>query len=101
MKVTEHEGTICPGCGATLNASARLGDDLVPSVGDLTICLECGQPFMYKAELKLAPLSTEQMARISRCHPVVGRQLELAMENAKQRDEDGRQGRSEGPGTTA
>jgi hypothetical protein len=53
----------CPFCGHHFNRASNVVDDgLIPTEGDISICLECGEPGIYTADLHMRkPTPAEQI----------------------------------------
>ena len=95
--ITQHPGTKCPVCGFVLNASGNpllYGGD-PPKEGDITICLQCGQPFEYQKDLRLKPMTAADIAMRNRQQPGLLEEIEkmqqFTIEN-QQRGEEGANG---------
>lgn len=79
---------MCSVCGKKLDVSSHLENDAVPSRGDLTICFYCGQPYTYRHNLKLEPLSVSGLAKLKREDPLCFSQYKRHLAALKQFWED-------------
>jgi len=69
--------SVCPYCGTTINAATNFSGspDARPDPGDVTTCMSCGKHSSFDADLKLVPISEEEMASLP---PELQRALALA-----------------------
>ncbi len=80
MRTTKHAASTCPGCGQRLDASTHPSEDVSPSVGDVTVCLLCGELMEYAsiepcrmARVDLATLPPDVQATVRRYREVLDR----------------------------
>lgn len=55
----------CPGCGKVndmASASHAKGEHHVPKEGEASICIQCGTLSVYDKQLRLTPMTVEQLA---------------------------------------
>jgi hypothetical protein len=60
----------CPACGYSIDAATCIGQDAIPSPGDVTICARCCAWLSFDSEMHLQHVSPEMLAEIhadSRC----------------------------------
>lgn len=60
----------CTACGKSLDSASRMADgkiddELMPSPGDITICLQCGHIMAFAEELKLRDLTDEEAISVA------------------------------------
>ena len=61
MKTTHHGITLCPSCGATLDASTEVNrEGAAPVPGDLSVCAHCQQFLTFCEDLVLRVLSASE-----------------------------------------
>jgi hypothetical protein len=69
MKTNSHRlpETKCPNCGTHLDAATEVGSDdgKRPSPGDLTVCIECSVPLVFKADLSMRLLDVGDFDALS------------------------------------
>ncbi len=83
--MTRHVETICPGCGHRLDASTSpLDPGVAPKREDVSVCIECAQPFSYNADLSLRPLSTQELQTLPK---EIRRCVEFMRKTVEERDE--------------
>jgi hypothetical protein len=96
MKDERHKSTECAGCGENLDASTHVGGTRggsgTPSKGDVTLCLYCGQPSRYLADLSLEPISSRELVGLFKAEPDFQRTYEALQERIKERDYDAPEG---------
>ncbi len=87
MKAYRHRAYKCPGCGKLLDACTQVSPNGTkhtgkPKPGDLSVCINCGQPLRWRHNLKLEPVSTWDLAQLERsdpvCYHLVERMMRLA-----------------------
>jgi hypothetical protein len=67
MKTTRTKSWMCGSCGYVMDAASALRSDATPKEGDLSICMNCGEPYTLDAgrwrkatAAELAELSPEE-----------------------------------------
>lgn len=58
MLTTETPPSMCLKCGVWLDCASA--EEAVPSPGDLTICIKCGQTMAFDKHLRLRELTAEE-----------------------------------------
>lgn len=53
----------CPNCGKVLDTATHPTEDVSPTPGDLTMCIQCGEFFSFGAGLELRPLDEDTIAQ--------------------------------------
>ena len=56
----------CPYCGKKISAASNAIDEGEPKVGDVTICLYCGEVAMFDADLHLREPTADETIAIAR-----------------------------------
>jgi hypothetical protein len=64
MKAT-HRITLCPHCTCTLNMHGSMSHEAPPSPGDVTICINCGEPCEFAENMTLKVPSKEALESLS------------------------------------
>lgn len=60
--VTDLSVSLCPGCGAKLNAAApSIDDPSGPRVGDYSMCFYCGEYLRFDDDMRLQVLSEKDI----------------------------------------
>jgi hypothetical protein len=54
---TQHPPTMCPTCGARLDAATSTDGANVPKEGDVSVCLYCYAWLSFRADQSLRPIS--------------------------------------------
>jgi hypothetical protein len=68
----------CPSCGYEMDTLANVvdGQDTAPHPGDVTICMDCTAPAVFRQDMSLRALTVQEVLD----HPEIARyQLELAL----------------------
>ena len=55
----------CTACGKTLDSAACVGEDAMPTEGDITLCIGCGHLMAFDQDLKLRELTAQEMKMIA------------------------------------
>jgi hypothetical protein len=64
-RLLQLEPDACPKCGYKIDAQTCLGrDKALPSSGDMSLCIGCGQFMQYGANLKLEILTDEEFFKL-------------------------------------
>lgn len=59
--------TLCPHCGAKLDASTELShDDAAPEVGDYSMCLHCGCILIYNSDFTMRRAELDDLAKLEK-----------------------------------
>lgn len=61
MKMTILPKTFCPQCRHPLDAATSMDGNEMPKAGDISICIACITPLMFKDDLTLRAISTDEM----------------------------------------
>jgi hypothetical protein len=59
--VTRTPATICEKCGHTLDAATPAEPGNTPKEGDFSVCVGCGEPYAFRADLTLRRLSPREL----------------------------------------
>jgi hypothetical protein len=54
----------CPKCGHIITAATNTREDCAPSIGDLSVCLECGTLFKFSELLHVQALSDKELKEL-------------------------------------
>lgn len=96
MMDERHKASACPGCGKVLDASTHVGGTRggggTPSEGDVSLCLYCGQPNRYRADLSIEPISSRELVGLFKAEPEFERAYNALQERIKERDYDAPEG---------
>ena len=77
MKTNRLDSDKCLGCGKLINAATDVVASREPEPGDITICLDCGHIMAFDVNLKVRPLSDEEIIRVA------GNPIILRMQDAR------------------
>lgn len=61
MKSSRTKESICPGCGAKLDAATSTDGDYDPKPGSVSICAYCGSIAIFEDDMSLRPLTQEEI----------------------------------------
>lgn len=59
------KGSVCPGCGAMLDAASHHEEGAVPEPGCFSICLYCGLLLRFDDDLSLGPIDPAELNCLS------------------------------------
>jgi hypothetical protein len=67
--------SVCPICFTALDAASGVGGDLVPSEGDVTVCLECGNIAVFTVDLRLRVPTEEEFSQLKHDRRILAMQI--------------------------
>jgi hypothetical protein len=73
---TEIGQQMCPACGFLVDTASNMEGTRTPDPGDLSLCVNCGQPAVFDAMLQLRPMTTDEFLRLP---PDLKRQITIAV----------------------
>lgn len=64
MKSTELSKRKCPACGHDIEASTHLVDEVSPEPGDVSVCLYCGEFYIFDDDMNFRDPTPEEYVRL-------------------------------------
>jgi hypothetical protein len=65
MLTTRTPPQNCTKCGHRLDATTNFANDAIPKVGDLTLCIECLQVFIFEPGMMLREFTKQEMDQLT------------------------------------